>query len=359
MGPEDIRQRRYGPSIATGGANLTLFEHTFAFATLANNGEMRGQRAARNYGDGMRKIDPTTILKVTTERGNPIYEFDEPLKEQVVPANYAYLVTSILSDCTARYIIWTCGSFDIGRPYAVKTGTQQGLSGPRQGRDTVLYNWQMGYTPDIAVGVWIGNQDNQPVNGSNFETANAANAVWQRTMKAALRDVPPHPFTEPPGIERAQTIVGRPGSFSCSSTYEELWAAGDVKSPEEQCRIVNSMRPSNAPAISPTPNSNRREQVENPAGQPAPVAAPALIPIPPSQPLPAPATTLQSAPAAPPAAPPGTSPPRGAPQAAEPPPVPAGPPAAPQAAIPVPPAPTPVVLVATGQQPAPGAPPPR
>jgi membrane peptidoglycan carboxypeptidase len=342
MGQEDLRVRRYGPAIATGGANLNLFEHTYAFATLANNGEMRGQRAVRNYGDGMRKIDPTTILRVNTERSNILYQFDNGVREQVVPANYAYLVTSILSDCNARYIIWTCGSFDIGRPYAVKTGTQQGLQKDRQGRETVLYNWQMGYTPDVAVGVWVGNQNNQPVNGGNFETANAANAIWKRVMQAATRDLPPRPFTEPPGIERARTLVGRPGSFNCSATYDEIWAAGDVKPPQEQCRLINSQRPNNAPAVSPTPSAPRINVAPNPAPAVRPaVTAPNPATSPPpvvtqAQPVlaPAPQAALPAPPTNP--APVATGPPQGISVAP---------------GVPPPAAPTPITLVTSGQQP--------
>lgn len=314
MGPEDIRQRRYGPSIATGGANLTLFEHTFAFATLANNGEMRGQRAARNYGEGMRKIDPTSILKVTTERGTVLYEFLEPVREQVVPANYAYLVTSILSDCTARYLIWSCGYFDIGRPYAVKTGTQQGLDVRLSNR--TLYNWQMGYTPDLAVGVWIGNQNNQPVSSANFETANAANAVWRRVMQLGHKDLPPRPFTEPPGIERRQALVGRPGSTNCAATGNDVWAHGDAPSPEDQCRAAGLQ-----PSPTPTPAPGDRQPQ---AGSPPP--SPAASPVPPGAPA---AASTQAG--------------------LEPQPAPAQPP--PNARQPLEPSPTPTVLGSAGQPP--------
>lgn len=226
----------YGPSIATGGANLKLFEHTYAFATLANNGEMRGQRAVRNYGDGMRKIDPAVILRIEDNRGKLLYQFDPkaPAREQVVPANYSYLVTHILSDCNARYLIWSCGYFDIGRPYAVKTGTQQGLE--QRLISSTLYNWQVGYTPDLTVGVWIGNQDNKPVSSANFETANAANRVWRRVMLAGHRGLPARAFTRPPGVVSGPVPAIRPGggsSTACTGITTDLFASGD--SSNESC----------------------------------------------------------------------------------------------------------------------------
>jgi membrane peptidoglycan carboxypeptidase len=302
----------------------------------------------------MRRIDPATILKVTTERDNALYALDTSVREQVVPANYAYLVTSIMSDCNARYLVWSCGYFDIGRPYAVKTGTQQGLAKDRQGRDITLYNWQVGFTPDIAVGVWIGNQDNTPVNSANFETANAANSVWRRVTQAAVRGLPARPFQEPPGIERARTLVGRPGSFNCSSTYDEIWAAGDVKSPQEQCRVINSQRPSNAPSgipVSPSPSPNRPQvetQQDRPDNNAQVGAAPpgGQTPVQPGASQPVPAT---GAPPAQNPAPAATGPPPGQPVQ------PVAPPAGTQPVT----APTPTTLVASGQQPAPNAVAPR
>lgn len=226
----------YGPSIATGGANLKLFEHTYAFATLANNGEMRGQRAVRTYGPGMRRIDPAVILRIEDNRGRLLYQFDpkEPAREQVVPANYAYLITDILSDCNARYLIWSCGYFDIGRPYAVKTGTQQGLE--QRLVNSTLYNWQVGYTPDLTVGVWIGNQDNRPVSSANFETANAANRVWRRVMMAGHQGLPVRNFTRPPGVISGPVPAVRPGSEpgkACTGMTTDLFASGD--SSDDSC----------------------------------------------------------------------------------------------------------------------------
>ncbi len=299
MTQEDVKEGHYGPSIATGGANLTMFEHAFAFATLANNGEMRGQKAVRNYGDGMRKIDPTSVLQVTTNAGVVLESFKEPVKEQVVPANYAYLVTSSISDCDSRYLTWTCSYFDIGRPYAVKTGTQQGFTKDKQGRDTTLYNWQIGYTPDLVVGVWIGNQNNEPVSNLGYEAAEIANLIWKRVMRAGLKGVVARQFEQPAGVEKAPAIAGRPGAFSCDATITEVWAKGDQKPVLEQCRQTMVSRPPDA-LLPPSPTPKAAATVvrtatatATPSATATPTeqaGAPTATPIPPASTSVAPST---------------------------------------------------------------------
>jgi hypothetical protein len=105
---------------------------------------------------------------------------------------------------------------------------------------STLYNWQVGYTPDLAVGVWIGNQDNQPVNSANFETANAANRVWRRVMMAGHAGLPARNFTRPPGVVSAPVPAVKPGTGTsgaeCTGTTTDLFATGDAS--EQACVVV-------------------------------------------------------------------------------------------------------------------------
>jgi membrane carboxypeptidase/penicillin-binding protein PbpC len=79
-------------------------------------------------------------------------------------------------------------ALDIDRPAAAKTGTTSDW------RD----NWTVGYTPDRAVGVWVGNADGQPMEA--ISGVSGAGPVWHEVMLAAHRGLPPRQFARPDGI---------------------------------------------------------------------------------------------------------------------------------------------------------------
>ena len=132
----------YGIAVALGSGEVQLVEHTMAYATLANNGAYVG-------------LHP--VIKVTDAQGNVIYDInDDPAvsdPEQGIKAEYAYQVTSILTDNDSRSLVFGLNNLfgstqDIlGRPTAAKSGTTE------EWRDL----WTMGYTTAVAIGVWVGN----------------------------------------------------------------------------------------------------------------------------------------------------------------------------------------------------------
>jgi membrane peptidoglycan carboxypeptidase len=191
----------YGVSIATGGANITLLDLTYAYSTIANNGEMRGIPAVKPAPDH-RHLDPVPFLKVTDGNDRVLFDFKEPDREQVVPAGYAYQVTDILKDNNAKRFTYTAPDWQFGmpdrRPVAAKTGTQQG---PKNVSD-VLSTWNFGYVPDLTVGVWVGNADNSLVN-RNLTSASSSLLIWKEFMAAALDmlHIPPKDFPVPPDIQ--------------------------------------------------------------------------------------------------------------------------------------------------------------
>ncbi len=137
----------YGLSLTLGGGGVRLLDMVNAYSTFANEG---------------RHVPPVAILKVTDSRGRVLYEYKpKPLEEYppVADPRFVYLINHILSDDTAREIAFGARSilyFD--RPVAVKTGTSEDWGD----------NWTIGYTPYLAVGVWMGNNNNEPM------TANCA-----------------------------------------------------------------------------------------------------------------------------------------------------------------------------------------
>ncbi|NJN98300.1 MAG: penicillin-binding protein, partial [Anaerolineales bacterium] len=101
----------------------------------------------------------------------------------------AYLITSILSDNYARRSTFGGGSpLQLSRPAAAKTGTTQDW------RD----NWTVGYTPDLVVGVWAGNADNEPMR--HISGVTGAAPIWHDLMEELHKTIPIHAFPQPDGL---------------------------------------------------------------------------------------------------------------------------------------------------------------
>ena len=96
-----------------------------------------------------------------------------------VSPQVAYLISDILSDDAARMPAFGAGGpLQLSRPAAAKTGTTTDF------RD----NWTLGYTPQLAVGVWVGNADNEPMVRTSGVTGAAP--IWHDFMEAALAGQP-------------------------------------------------------------------------------------------------------------------------------------------------------------------------
>jgi hypothetical protein len=165
-------------------------------------------------------MSPYSILYIQDSKGNEIYRADaNPSGLQVVQPEYAYLITSILSDPEARLLEFGRGwpmELSNGRVAAVKTGTSN------DSRD----NWTIGYTPQITVGVWVGNSDNRPMYGASG--VSGAAPIWNDVMEAALAGQQVVQFQPPPGI--IQKVVcddsgAEPSSGCDGRTHGEIFAA--------------------------------------------------------------------------------------------------------------------------------------
>ncbi|HEU4715542.1 MAG TPA: transglycosylase domain-containing protein, partial [Candidatus Saccharimonadales bacterium] len=135
MGIDTIESdKNYGLSLALGSAEAPLMKMTNAYAAFANQGQQY----------------PTTLIKqVTNKYDQSIFQAEEQSKE-VISKQGAFLISSILSDYNARAPIFGYSLSVPGHTAAVKTGTTD------DSRDA----WTIGYTPQLAVGVWVGNNDN-------------------------------------------------------------------------------------------------------------------------------------------------------------------------------------------------------
>ena len=230
----------YGPSITLGGGEVSLLDMTYAYATLANLGEMKGQPTLLALPDGFRELDPVAVLEVRDAEGRLLYQWSESGEPEVRAAArpaQVFQITDILADNSARALLYGTNSpLLLDRPAAAKTGT---AGDP--GMDDVRRDyWTMGYTPQLAVGVWIGNADESPMSGGS--SVQTAGLIWNRFMLAAHAGLAAEPFSEPDGIHRSPVYAPAVTTFRgvqpdsslqnpCTSPRQELFVSIRVAPP--------------------------------------------------------------------------------------------------------------------------------
>lgn len=162
----DLSPEHYGLSLVLGGGEVSLLELTSAYTVFAENGV---------------RHNPVGILEIRDKDGNLLEEL-QPKEEQVLDPNAARMVSDILSDNVARTPLFGPNSFLYfgDRDMAGKTGTTN------DNRDA----WLVGYTPNIAVGVWVGNNDNSPM----LRGSAMAGGPWREIMDKALQELPVESF---------------------------------------------------------------------------------------------------------------------------------------------------------------------
>ncbi len=162
----------YGLSLVLGGAEVTLLEMTSAFGVFSQEGILHPQ---------------TPILRVENSKGEVLEEKRET-SLATLDTEVARTINDILSDNDARVPVFSPQSslYFPGRPVAAKTGTTQDF------RDA----WVIGYTPSIAAGVWVGNNDNTEMNQKGLSIM-VAGPIWHKFLEEALGSSPPEYFTKP------------------------------------------------------------------------------------------------------------------------------------------------------------------
>ena len=175
LGITTLTRDDYGLSLVLGSGEVPLLELTGAYQAMANGGL---------------RVPPVAVLRVTDSFGRVIDEYRPPEGTRVLRPEHAYLITDVLADNQARETAFGPSSpLRLSRPAAVKTGTT----------DDFRDNWTVGYTPDIVVGVWVGNADNSPMQG--VSGVSGAGPIWHNVMERALAGTPVRDFIRP------QTIV--------------------------------------------------------------------------------------------------------------------------------------------------------
>ena len=173
---------RFGLSIVLGGGEVTLLDHTAGYAALAAEGVYR---------------KPVAILRIEDSKGTILFEQKPQQGEEVVDKEHVRTLTSILTDDDARAPLFGRGSVLTlpGRPVAAKTGTTNDY------RD----GWLMGYTPSLAAGVWVGNNNNEVMNKAGGSLG--AGPIWNAFMRRALGGTPVEQFTPPQPIDTEKPVL--------------------------------------------------------------------------------------------------------------------------------------------------------
>jgi 1A family penicillin-binding protein len=198
----------YGLSLALGSAEVPLIEMTNAYAGFANGGQ---------------QYTPTSIKEIDTKFNEKVFTADEKAKTIISPEG-AFLISSILSDNAARAPIFGSSLTVPGKTVAVKTGTTD------DSRDA----WTVGYTSQIAIGVWVGNNDNAIMRNGG---SGMAGPIWLSTMKQALANTPNTPFTVPSGVVQRQVCSN--GSLADSEVRDQTHAEYFLSTalPTERCSV--------------------------------------------------------------------------------------------------------------------------
>jgi len=203
------------PSMALGAADMTPMELTSAYTTFPNGGV---------------HLDPYMVRKVYNRKGELLEEnFGVPTRvmESSTAFQMVYLMMGVVRNGTGR------GALKLGRPLGGKTGTTDDYSDA----------WFLGYTPSLAVGVWVGHEKKRSL-GRKQTGAAAALPIWIDFMEKALEGKPEEQFHQPRSIVLMQIDrrTGKPRGPSCpeSDVITEAFVRDNI--PVETCGPVDHYR---------------------------------------------------------------------------------------------------------------------
>ena len=228
-------------SMSLGAGETTLLRLTAAYAMLVNGGK---------------KIVPTLIDRIQDRHGKTVFKHD-PRKcekcrsafwtkqlvpnvpdhrEQVTSPASAYQIVSMLEGVVQRGTGRRLR--DLGKPLAGKTGTT----------NQTLDTWFLGFSPDLAIGVFSGFDTPRSL-GKREQGASVSAPIFKEFVKAALAGKPAIPFRIPPGIRlvRVDAVTGRPARPGDKRVILEAFKPGTVPTGQEQVLDGSEETPTSLP----------------------------------------------------------------------------------------------------------------
>lgn len=174
--PTEENLRNVGYSLVLGGRDVRLLDEVEAYGVFANGGLRQPL---------------TSILEVKDSKGRTLYKYNPPSSRRIFSEEVSFLISHILLDNNARSLVFGTNSLLVvpGHTVSVKTGTTD------QKRD----NWTVGYTKDLVVGAWVGNNNNAPM-GNIVSGVSGAAPIWNRITRFALKGKPDVPLAKPDNV---------------------------------------------------------------------------------------------------------------------------------------------------------------
>ena len=212
-------------AMALGGLSkgVNPLEMASAYGVLATNGL---------YSKAM------ALLKIVDREGKVLYQA-KPQTKRVIDAASAYMTTNMLEDVL---VSGTAGGMGIGRPAAGKTGTT----------DTYIDAWFVGYTPDLSTAVWVGDDNNKPM--QRMYGSGAPLSIWHEFMVNALASTPRTGFSNP-GV----TVPAEPEIKQDEEDKDKDKDAKDAKAEGAKDAKATEKNPSNKPpSVSNKPSSQKK-----------------------------------------------------------------------------------------------------
>lgn len=233
-------ESRYGLSLTLGGGEVSMIDMATAFGVFANAGI---------------KKDLVSILKVEDSSGKVLEEYKDqnlvtpaspspdstssagskkPISTlaingpRVLPAEVTYLISHILLDNNARSAMFGENSLlkIPNHNVSVKTGTT----------DDKRDNWTIGYTPSYLAAVWVGNNDNKPMNPLLSSGVTGAAPIWNKIMTFALKNTPDEWPKQPENIVGMEICAFSgllKGNSNCPTRYEYFIKGTEPKTTED------------------------------------------------------------------------------------------------------------------------------
>jgi len=226
---------------------------------------MRMVTGYSEFANGGKKVSASLVDRIQDRNGKTIWRHDErkcdgcndanwhsqeePLladtREQIIDPRTAYQIVSMLEGVVQRGTAAYSVGAQIDKPLAGKTGTSQDAQSV----------WFIGFSPDLAAGVYVG-FDNPRTLGPKEQGATVAAPIFRDFMKEALKDAPPTPFRVAPGIEEMPidwksgnpVPPGTPGAVM--EAFKAGTAPGEANAPDENAPGTAANNPNPTPPSS-------------------------------------------------------------------------------------------------------------